>query len=483
MAVNYQMDVINPFQAALQGYGAGAQILQQERTAERQVQQDAQQGQLFQAQMQEAQLRAQQARQAMANAERVQAVSAKAYEAVQNGEFSSELIAETLGASPELGKFLQTERDRLNTESRRIIANQNLEVATALENNQIEIAQQLYEKRAVAAENSGDPEGAAAERAMAKQLDTPDGVDVVKTIAYMSAGSLMDTKDFDQAYKNIQAIKNAPLEATLAELELERTKAQIARDEAAAALDIKRARMEELTGVEVQSSKQLDDGTSVMIMKDGTRRVLDPRGQLVEGEAAAQAIAEANKAGISIQGARAGARSGATLAQGQAKEAFVTLGNVRNNITNLDKVAALLDQPGVSSGVIESRLPTWDASTIELRNMRSRLGLDVVGAVTFGALSEGELNLALDVALPTDLSPPDLKKWVLNKKAAQEKLANYLSEQVRFLSYPDSTLGDWEQHLINRSRMGTGSDAGAGGGVPDGAVIERDANGRLVLRK
>jgi lysophospholipase L1-like esterase len=56
--------------------------------------------------------------------------------------------------------------------------------------------------------------------------------------------------------------------------------------------------------------------------------------------------------------------------------------------------------------------------------MRSRLGLDVVGAVTFGALSEGELNLALDVALPTDLSPPDLKKWVLNKKAAQEKVVD-----------------------------------------------------------
>jgi len=472
MAVNYQLDVINPFQAALQGYGAGAQMLQQERTAERQVQQDAQQSQLFQAQMQEAQLRAQQAQREMANAERVQAVSAKAYEAVQNGEFSSELIAETLGASPELGKFLQTERDRLNTESRQNIANQNLQVATALETGQIEIAKQLYEKRAVAAENSGDPEGAAAERAMAKQLDTPDGVDVVKTIAYMTAGSLFpDPKDFDQAYKNIQTIKNAPLAATLAELELERTKAQIARDEAAAALDVKRARMEELTGVEVQSSRHLDDGTSVMIMKDGTRRVLDPLGQLVEGEAAAQAIAEANKAGISLQGARAGARSAATLAQGQAKEAFVTLGNVRNNITNLDKVAALLDQPGVSSGVIESKLPTWDASTIELRNMRSRLGLDVVGAVTFGALSQGELDLALDVALPTDLNPKDLKTWVLNKKAAQEKLANYLSEQVRFLSIPDSTLGDWEQHLINRSRMGAGPSTQTKPGIAGIKVI------------
>jgi hypothetical protein len=472
MAVNYQLDVINPFQAALQGYGAGAQMLQQERTAERQVQQDAQQSQLFQAQMQEAQLRAQQAQREMANAERVQAVSAKAYEAVQNGEFSSELIAETLGASPELGKFLQTERDRLNTESRQNIANQNLQVATALETGQIEIAKQLYEKRAVAAENSGDPEGAAAERAMAKQLDTPDGVDVVKTIAYMTAGSLFpDPKDFDQAYKNIQTIKNAPLAATLAELELERTKAQIARDEAAAALDVKRARMEELTGVEVQSSKIMDDGTTVMTMKDGTRKVLNPQGQLVEGDAAQQAIAQANKVGISLQGERAGARSGATLAQGQAKEAFVTLGNVRSNITNLDKVAALLDKPGVSTGVIESQLPTWDASTIELRNMRSRLGLDVVGAVTFGALSEGELNLALDVALPTNLSPPDLKKWVLNKKVAQEKLSSYLSEQVRFLSIPGNTLGDWEQHQINRSRMGAGPSTQTKPGIAGIKVI------------
>ena len=93
--------------------------------------------------------------------------------------------------------------------------------------------------------------------------------------------------------------------------------------------------------------------------------------------------------------------------------------------------------------------------------MRSHLGLDVVGSVTFGALSQGELDLALDVALPRDLNPKDLKTWVLNKKAAQEKLANYLSEQVRFLSATDSTLGDWEQHLINRSRMGVGPGAAA----------------------
>ena len=471
MAVNYQLDVINPFQAALQGYGAGAQMLQQERTAERQVRQDEQQGQLFGLQMQEAQARLQTLSDERAKAERAQAVSAKAYEAVQNGEFSSELIAETLTANPELGKFLQTERERLSTEQKQNLANQNLEIATAIEMNQIPIAQQLYEKRAVAAENSGDPEGAAAERAMAAQLDTPDGRDVVMTTAYMAAGSLLPTQDFNQRYASIQAMKGAPLKATLAELEIERTQAQIARDEAAAALDVKRARMEELTGVEVQSSRQLDDGTTVMVMKDGTRRVLNPQGKLVEGEAAAQAIVQANKVGTSLQGERAGARSGATLAQGVAKEAFTTLGNIRSNITNLDKVATLLDEPGVSTGVIESQLPTWDASTIELRNMRSRLGLDVVGSVTFGALSEGELNLALDVALPTNLNPKDLKAWVLNKKAAQEKLARYLSEQVIFLNIDGNTLGDWEQHQINRSRMGAGPGTQTKPGIAGVKVI------------
>ena len=329
-------------------------------------------------------------------------------------------------------------------------------VATALEQNRIPEAQALLEQQALALENSGKPREAATTRALSEQLGTPDGPDVVKSTLYFTAGSLLPDQ-FNKTYANITAVKSAPLKATLAELDVDLREAQIAKEKASARLDAKRAEMETTTGVEVQSSKIMDDGTTVMTMKDGTRKVLNPQGQLVEGDAAQQAIAQANKVGTSLQGERAGARSGATLAQGVAKEAFTTLGNIRSNITNLDKVAALLDQPNVSSGVIESRLPTWDASTIELRNMRSRLGLDVVGAVTFGALSEGELNLALDVALPTDLNPKDLKAWVLSKKAAQEKLARYLSEQVIFLNIDGNTLGDWEQHQINRSRMGDGS--------------------------
>jgi hypothetical protein len=90
MAVNYQMDVINPFQAALQGYGAGAQILQQERAGAQQARQAqiqetqlAQQGQLFGMQMEEAQLRAQKARAEMADAEAMKTTYAEFNDVMQ----------------------------------------------------------------------------------------------------------------------------------------------------------------------------------------------------------------------------------------------------------------------------------------------------------------------------------------------------------------------------------------------------------------
>jgi hypothetical protein len=79
--------------------------------------------------------------------------------------------------------------------------------------------------------------------------------------------------------------------------------------------------------------------------------------------------------------------------------------------------------------------------------MRNLLGLDVVGSTTFGALSEGELNLALDIGLPTNMERKDLLNWVRKKKAAQEKLANYFTEQAQFLSIPNMKVGDWLDHL------------------------------------
>ena len=103
----------------------------------------------------------------------------------------------------------------------------------------------------------------------------------------------------------------------------------------------------------------------------------------------------------------------------------------------------LVVEEGANTGVIESLLPSWRSSTIELQNVRSSLGLDVVGSVTFGALSQGELSLALNTALPTNLQEEALADWLDRKIDAQQKLSEYLTGQAVYLSDGDKTVGDW----------------------------------------
>jgi hypothetical protein len=205
---------------------------------------------------------------------------------------------------------------------------------------------------------------------------------------------------------------------------------------------------------DVQSTDYIGGIAVVTTMKDGTVRITDARtGQAVTGQAADDLLAEASDLEARMAGGKAGAAEGAKL-QAQADlgavaaaaqeggkaaiqlatEAYKQLGTVRSNIANLDRAIQLVEVEGANTGVIESKLPSWNASTIELENMQNVLGLDVIGAVTFGALSEGELALALNTALPTNLDGPDLAAWLRRKKTAQQKLSNYLSQQSRFFS-------------------------------------------------
>jgi hypothetical protein len=265
----------------------------------------------------------------------------------------------------------------------------------------------------------------------------------------MTAGSLLDSKDFDQSYKNIQAMKNAPREEELTALKIEQTQAQIARDKAAASLDQTRARLEQQTGLKVQSSTMIGgpngDGTSISVMSDGSTKVVNPKQEVVTGQAAADAIATANAVAARNVGTTSSSRAAGALNQKIVGEMFTTIGNVRTNIRNLNKVSTLLDNPEVSIGVVESELPTFNAATLELRNMRNILGLDVISNTTFGALSEGELGLALDTGLPTKMDRKSLKKWVDDKISAQQKYADYLSDVAIFLNVPGNTIFEWEK--------------------------------------
>jgi hypothetical protein len=126
---------------------------------------------------------------------------------------------------------------------------------------------------------------------------------------------------------------------------------------------------------------------------------------------------------------------------------FQSIGNIQGNIRNINRAIGALDR-GAKTGAVQKFLPSITAASKELDQIKNELGLDVVGAVTFGALSKGELDLALDTALPTGLDEPALRDFLERKRSSQEKLLNYYEEQVLFLDQ-----GGTPAQFIERNRQ------------------------------
>jgi len=196
----------------------------------------------------------------------------------------------------------------------------------------------------------------------------------------------------------------------------------------------------------VQSSTTLDDGTVIMVMKSGNTVVSDRQGRVLTGQPREDAILAGQEYGVGLTSKKAGGREGATLAAREVKATSDALTNVERGMLNIDAAIAALDR-GATSGVIQSKFPTWNAAAIELNLIRNKLGLDVVGSYTFGALSEGELALALNTALPTNMAEADLRRWLVRQKAAQAKVVNLLNRKIAYLSVPNTTIGDWQRFL------------------------------------
>lgn len=201
-------------------------------------------------------------------------------------------------------------------------------------------------------------------------------------------------------------------------------------------------------GLDVKSSDILPDGTTIQVMKDGSTRVTSPEGTVLAGENRSKAITKAQEFGIDIQQRRSQARGVGAMTSKKADQLYTSVEKMQSNNDNLRELIAEV-RGGGQSGPLIRLLPTLTTATQRLENVKNRLGLDVVGSVTFGALSEGELKLAKSTAVP-DLPEQELVKWAEDKINAQEKLANYLSEQAAFLEQPGNTRGDWAEKVRRR---------------------------------
>ncbi len=144
-------------------------------------------------------------------------------------------------------------------------------------------------------------------------------------------------------------------------------------------------------------------------------------------------------------------------------QGFERIQKIDTGIGNIDRAIAAINS-GAGVGSIEKFLPSFKAASVELDNIQGSMALDVIGAVTFGALSEGELNLAKQVALPTGLDTAELVKYLGDRKVAQEKLRTYFNDQIQFLDQGGTVAG----FLREKERQAeTQSPPAAGGLTPE----------------
>jgi len=171
---------------------------------------------------------------------------------------------------------------------------------------------------------------------------------------------------------------------------------------------------------------------------------------------------EARKAGITdtLRGSAA-AEAGKSAVQ-IGVEALKSIGKLTNSIELLKKARVLVDLPsgGANTGWLESKFPSVFASSIALDTLRNELGLAVVGMNTFGALSAGELELALATSLPNTMQEEELSQWISDKVVAQEKLRIHYAKAAEYLTDPlGGGISKWVEIQRNRFEVEQGEEA------------------------
>lgn len=124
-----------------------------------------------------------------------------------------------------------------------------------------------------------------------------------------------------------------------------------------------------------------------------------------------------------------------------SSESFESLRTVRSGLGAYNDAIDAIDA-GANSGKMQSFLPSFTEATINLENAAARLGLNIIQATTFGALSEGELKLAMDTGKPP-LEPVALRKWLVEKRDSQKKLGQELRKMSIALGKGKMTVAEY----------------------------------------
>ena len=220
----------------------------------------------------------------------------------------------------------------------------------------------------------------------------------------------------------------------------------------------------------VQSSSALPDQSGVVLtLRDGSIQVKTAGGQTLAGQEAMDFVRKsqetaanlqrdiysARREGTNIAEAETGAAAAAAGKSGELTmdrgfKAYDDAVKAGSALSTMDEAIAALDS-GAKSGIVYNMLPNVTEASASLSNAMNRMGLDVISSVTFGALSEAEMKLAMETAVPRGLAPDELRSWLVKKRDAQAKAREALMSAARYLTQPGNTLSGWMEQQASAS--------------------------------
>ncbi|MAK42164.1 MAG: hypothetical protein CL997_05720, partial [Euryarchaeota archaeon] len=156
------------------------------------------------------------------------------------------------------------------------------------------------------------------------------------------------------------------------------------------------------------------DGSAQIIDTKGNARLLTKDGSQIDQNDPRyeQTLRDSIASGFVFETKMAEAKETGKRRVEQIDSAESKVNAAERSISVLDRALAALDAGGKTGPFIDL-LPTIRESSLLLESIQRELGLNVVSDTTFGALSEGELNLALRTGLDTRLPPDALRQQIL----------------------------------------------------------------------
>lgn len=330
---------------------------------------------------------------------------------------------------PELGQNVMQTFEAMDAPRQRNTASIIAQGAFALKNGNTEQAISLMTQYADAAEAGGDAAGAASARAVLEVAKTnPEAALASAGIALYAISPELAGKVFDMGDSNEPAAFRAlRLQAEAAGLQEGSPEyAQFMADGGGAPANFRALQMQ-------AESAGYTEGTPEYAEFMATRG----SGDQAYAKTTAENLADTETGGNASAAVALGGLQGDFV-----RSALESSAQIAQSLSNIQSAIAALDN-GARSGAIDKFLPNISEESASLKNAMDRMGLDVVGSVTFGALSASELELAMETAVPRNLDEQELRAWLVDRRDAQRKVRAAMIEQANFLSDPNNSINDW----------------------------------------